>query len=197
MRLVGGRVVTDWKQVTDAAVLARLDESARGKVWQADLRAKGITAFGDVAASGRRLEFFFQDKPMTVARWPNEGFIEITEVLGPTPVDVRGTKGCKEGKSFSSHQRLRRTRLRGRLSRRSVQRHRSLRQRLLQGDAGGHDRRRTRLQDREQRLRGLRPGHPRNARGLGWAAGGGGGMRGSLRAMPYTQAPWSRRYPKR
>ena len=100
VRLVGGRVVTDWKQVTDAAVLARLDESARGKVWQADLRAQGITAFGDVAASGRRLEFFFQDKPMTVARWPNEGFIEITEVLGPTPVDVRGTKGCKEGKSF-------------------------------------------------------------------------------------------------
>ncbi len=35
-----------------------------------------------------------------------------------------------------------------------------------------------------------------DARGLGWAAGGGGGMRGSLRAMPYTQAPWSARYPK-
>ena len=35
---------------------------------------------------------------MTLARWPNDGFIKITEVLGPTPVDVRGTKGCKEGK---------------------------------------------------------------------------------------------------
>ena len=98
VKLVGGRAVTGWKQVTDAAVLARLDESARGKVWQADLRAQGITDFGDVAASGRRLEFFFQDKPMTVARWPNDGFIKITEVLGPTPVDVRGTKGCQEGK---------------------------------------------------------------------------------------------------
>ncbi len=98
VRLVGGRVVTGWKQVTDAATLARLDESARGNVWQADLRAQGITDFGDVAASGKRLEFFFQDKPMTVARWPNDGFIKITEVLGPTPVDVRGTKGCKEGR---------------------------------------------------------------------------------------------------
>jgi hypothetical protein len=98
VRLVGGRVVTGWKQVTDAAVLARLDESARGNVWQTDLRAQGITDFGDVAASGRRLEFFFQDKPMTVARWPNDGFIKISEVLGPTSVDVRGTKGCKEGK---------------------------------------------------------------------------------------------------
>jgi len=98
VRLVGGRVVTGWTRVTDAAVLARLDESARGNVWQADLRAQGITEFGDVAASGRRLEFFFQDRPMTVARWPNDSFIKITKVLGPTPVDVRGTKGCKEGR---------------------------------------------------------------------------------------------------
>jgi len=98
VRLIGGRVVTGWKQVTDAAVLERLDASACGNVWQADLRAQGITDLGDVVASGKRLEFFFQDNPMTVARWPNEGFIKISEVLGPTPVDVRGTKGCKEGK---------------------------------------------------------------------------------------------------
>ena len=98
VRLVGGRTVTGWKQVTDPAVLARLDESTRGKVWQADLRALGIIDFSKVAASEKRIEFFFQDKPMTLARWPNEGFVKITEVLGPTPVDIRGTKGCKEGK---------------------------------------------------------------------------------------------------
>jgi len=57
VRITGGRVVAGWKQVTDAAVPARLDESARGKVWQADLRAQGVTDFGDVAASGRRLEW--------------------------------------------------------------------------------------------------------------------------------------------
>ncbi len=98
VRLVGGRVLTGWKRVADPDVLARLEESARGSVWQADLRALGITDLGDVVASGRRLEFFFLDQPMTVARWPNEGFIKITEVLGPTLVDVRGTKGCQEGK---------------------------------------------------------------------------------------------------
>jgi hypothetical protein len=97
VRLVGGRALTGWKQVADAAVLAHLDEAARGKVWQADLPAQGITDLGDVTASGKRLELFFQDKPMTVARWPNDGFIKIAEVLGPTLVDVRGTKGCKEG----------------------------------------------------------------------------------------------------
>lgn len=97
VRLVGGRVITGWKPVTDAEVLKRLEKSARDQVWQADLRAHGITDFGEVAAAGNRLELFFQDKPMTVARWPNEGFVKITEVLGATPVDVRGTKGTKEG----------------------------------------------------------------------------------------------------
>lgn len=108
VRLVGGAVVTGWKPVTNAAVLSRLEESARGKVWQADLRALGLTNLGEVAASGRRLELFFQDQAMTVARWPNDGFIKITEVLGPTPVDIRGTKGCKEGRFACESDRLKR-----------------------------------------------------------------------------------------
>ncbi len=102
VKIVGGRVVTGWKQVTDPAVLTRLDESARGQVWQADLRALGITDFGQMSGGfgqqgGPGLELFFRDQPMTLARWPNDGFLKITEVLGPTPEDVRGTKGCKEG----------------------------------------------------------------------------------------------------
>ena len=34
---------------------------------------------------------------MPVSRWPNEGFVRMAEVLGQTPVDVRGTKGTVEG----------------------------------------------------------------------------------------------------
>ncbi len=34
---------------------------------------------------------------MTLARWPNAGFVKVVDVRGPTPVDVRGTKGCREG----------------------------------------------------------------------------------------------------
>jgi hypothetical protein len=33
-------------------------------------------------------------------------------------------------------------------------------------------------------------------RGLGWAAGGGKGLRDSLAALPYSEPPWSTRYPK-
>ena len=96
-RLVGGRVVTGWKPVTDPAVLALIDESAREHVRWVDLKALGIDDLGEVAASGKRLELFFQDQRMTLARWPNDGFVQIVDVNGPTEVDVRGTKGRVEG----------------------------------------------------------------------------------------------------
>lgn len=106
VRLVGGLQVTGFQPVTDPDVLKRLDESARAKVRQADLRALGLTDYG--TAGGGGLELFFRDKPMPLARWPNAGFIKITEVLGKTPVDVRGTKGCVEGSFAVEGDRMRR-----------------------------------------------------------------------------------------
>jgi len=95
VRLVGGRLITGFKAVTDQAILTRLEESARGKVFQADLRSLGLTNYG--SAGGGGLELFFHEKPMRLARWPNQGFARIADVLGKTPVDVRGTKGTVEG----------------------------------------------------------------------------------------------------
>jgi len=96
VRIVGGEVVTGWKPVTDEAVLARLTPEACGKVVQADLKALAVAAYGEVKGGG--LELFFEDKPMTVARWPNEGFIRITGLVEPDTLNVRGTKGSKTGK---------------------------------------------------------------------------------------------------
>ena len=95
VRLIGGKRVTGFRPVSDPAVLQRLDPAARGKVLQADLKAQGITDYG--RPSGGGIELFFQDKPMTPARWPNRGLRQDRPVLGETPVDVRGTKGCREG----------------------------------------------------------------------------------------------------
>jgi hypothetical protein len=95
VRVLGGEVVTGFRPVTDPTVLSRLDESARGKVVEADLRALDITDYG--SAGGGGLELFFGEKPMPLARWPNEGFTRIVDVLGKATVDVRGTKGCVEG----------------------------------------------------------------------------------------------------
>jgi len=95
VRLSGGILVSNFTPVTDPTILERLDASAQGNVLQSDLRALGLTDFGSAAGGG--LELFFQDQPMPIARWPNEGFVRIVDVLGDTPVDVRGTKGCVEG----------------------------------------------------------------------------------------------------
>ena len=96
IRLSGGRVVRGFRPVKDPAVLKRLDPAARGHVIQADLRGQGITDLGRVNSD--RLELFFRDKPMTLARWPNEGFTRIADLVGNKPINVRGTKGDRVGK---------------------------------------------------------------------------------------------------
>ena len=95
VRISGGRAISHFEAVTEATVLRRLDITARDHVRVADLRALGLTNYGTPDGGG--VEVLFNDKPMPLARWPNTGFIHITEVLGKTPVDVRGTKGCVEG----------------------------------------------------------------------------------------------------
>jgi len=96
VRLVGGKAVTAFGPVTDPAILKRLDESARDKVLQADLKSLGITDFG--SASGGGVTLYFRDKPMTLARWPNEGFVYIVEEAGGDKYDVRGRKGDRIGR---------------------------------------------------------------------------------------------------
>ncbi|MEI6500228.1 MAG: right-handed parallel beta-helix repeat-containing protein [Armatimonadota bacterium] len=103
VRIVGGRVLSGFGPVKDAAVLARLDPAARGKVLVTDLKAQGVKDYPPMVnastwgSSEPGLEVFFADEPMTLSRWPNMGYTRITGVKGATPVDVRGTKGTAEG----------------------------------------------------------------------------------------------------
>lgn len=96
VRITGGKTVKLWSPVTDAAILEQLAEPARGNVVQADLKALGITDFGSPEGGG--LSVYFNDQPMTLSRWPNEGFVRIVETVGGEKVDVRGTVGDKIGK---------------------------------------------------------------------------------------------------
>ena len=66
IRLVGGKILRNWQPVTDETILSKLDPSVRGKIYQADLKALGIEAFGSPAGGG--LELFFNMQPMTLAR---------------------------------------------------------------------------------------------------------------------------------
>lgn len=83
-RLLGGARLVDFRPVSDPAVLARLPEAARAQVVEADLRAHGIEDFGTLRSRGfaRRvtaahLELFLDGTPLTVARWPNDGYLRI------------------------------------------------------------------------------------------------------------------------
>jgi len=98
VRLIGGRGITNFKPVTDPAILKRLDVSARNKVMRADLKAAGISDFGEVAQANKTLELFFQNRPMTLARWPNDKYAKIAAVLGGQPVKIHGRVGDKIGK---------------------------------------------------------------------------------------------------
>jgi len=87
VRITGGRAVGGFQPVADPAVLARLDEAARGRVLQADLKAQGIADFGQLTERGfdrpvrpAHMELFFDDRPMTLALWPNEGYARIADL---------------------------------------------------------------------------------------------------------------------
>ena len=86
--MLGGQEIEGFTEVTDPDVLGRLDESCRNKVMQVDLKAQGITNFVSLKRGGMSdpslpfepagMELFFQDKPMQLAKYPNEGWLTIT-----------------------------------------------------------------------------------------------------------------------
>lgn len=98
VRLLAGKRVTNWQRVTDREVLSRLDENVRDKIWQANLKALGITDFGSPAGGG--LELFFNDEPMMIARYPDEGFMRIVDVVEYDGHQIHGIKGSRVGRFY-------------------------------------------------------------------------------------------------
>ncbi len=95
VRITGGREVTGWMPVKDQAVLGRLTPEARGKVVVADLRTQGIVDFGQLRPRGfgtgnpvAEAELFYDDAPMSLARWPNAGFQGVRSKEGDQTVIV-------------------------------------------------------------------------------------------------------------
>jgi hypothetical protein len=87
VRLIGGKEVTGFEPIRDPAVLTRIDQPYRDKILQIDLKAQGVTDFGELKPRGfgrpmypAALELFFQDKPMQLARWPNKDWAKIADV---------------------------------------------------------------------------------------------------------------------
>jgi hypothetical protein len=97
--IIGGVRVEASKAVPvkDARVLARIPESARSKVRVLDLAAHGVKGVQPPGLSGHSMgnlqkvtpykigappsEVFYDDEPLTLARWPNQGFTTVGKVV--------------------------------------------------------------------------------------------------------------------
>lgn len=97
-RLSGGANLdrSGFESVTDPAVLARIiDPSARGKVLRFDLAAHGLTDYGQISRHGYwkasdisllpPMELYVGGQGMTLARWPNDGTVQMGDILDPGP----------------------------------------------------------------------------------------------------------------
>lgn len=96
--------------VTDSSVLSRIiSTEARTKVLEADLAGLGITDYGELSRHGYYLandlskvppmELYVAGEGMTLARWPNEGTVQMDEILdpGPTRKDPNGEVHTRGG----------------------------------------------------------------------------------------------------
>jgi parallel beta-helix repeat protein len=84
----GGRHLSGFGPITDPSILRRLPAESRDKVRQCDLKTLGINDYGQLKVRGfaqppspPTLELFIDDVPMTLARWPNEGFVGIRKLI--------------------------------------------------------------------------------------------------------------------
>ena len=90
--LYGGTRLSGWTVVNDPAVLERLPDEARGKVFQCDLKKLGITDFGRITVAGYgkpqqpEMLLYCNGRKQTLARWPNSGYVEVKKVINPGSV---------------------------------------------------------------------------------------------------------------
>ncbi len=94
VRFIGGQLLTlkNFKPVTDSNVLKRLLPSVRDKVLCCDLSVLGVSNIPSLPrqfSSWDGMELFYGNRAMTVARWPNSGWVDFDRVVdrGVNPVD--------------------------------------------------------------------------------------------------------------
>jgi len=88
-KIVGGVRIKDFRPLDEPAVIKRLPEEAKGRVWVANLKDAGITDYGKLVnrgtegASPAAMELIFNGKIMRLARWPNDGWLRIAGLVNP------------------------------------------------------------------------------------------------------------------
>lgn len=112
VRFLGGRKVTNFEKLSNTYAKDLIDERFHDKVLQADLKALGIKNYGKLKPTGfgrkiqpTGMELFFEGEPMTLARYPNEGWLRIKEVSqrGDKPIEKGLARSLRGGVPAGRH----------------------------------------------------------------------------------------------
>ncbi len=95
----------DFKPVEDPAVLSRIiDEKAKDKILQINLKEQGITNYGELKQHGfsiailpAPMELFVNKEPQILSRYPNEGKVPVAEVIKECTKAIRGDFSYEPG----------------------------------------------------------------------------------------------------
>jgi hypothetical protein len=77
VRLIGGKVISGFHAINDPSVLKRIPGLMRNAILVTDLKSQGVKDYGVLP---NRLNLFFRGARMTVARYPNKGWLTIAAV---------------------------------------------------------------------------------------------------------------------
>ncbi len=100
VRLSAGRFLVGARKLDAGEAPPELKNEVNDKVIVIDLTNQGVANLGTPADSA---ELFFQGKPMTLARYPDHGFVKISDLFRDATtheVSIHGAKGVAEGKFY-------------------------------------------------------------------------------------------------
>lgn len=80
----GAVKVNNWKDITDEAILNRLQPGTRNKVKVANLGDLGITDCGQLYSNNGRMDLYYNGKRQKISRWPNNEYAISGKALGKT-----------------------------------------------------------------------------------------------------------------
>ncbi|MBZ5855536.1 right-handed parallel beta-helix repeat-containing protein [Flavihumibacter profundi] len=94
-----------FRQVNSKSILDRLTKETRKNLWQVNLNESGIHDYGKHQQFGHGLpvvpaplELYFNDNPMVLARYPNDGYLKIGKVIDKGSVPRIGDKSGRGAK---------------------------------------------------------------------------------------------------
>jgi len=99
--LTGSRTIEGFTKVTDQSVKEQINPQFHDKILQINLRTLGITDYGTIEGrGGPGMELFFDGKRMSLARYPNTGWLLVGDV--PQSGDTLYNRGLDREKRFKN-----------------------------------------------------------------------------------------------